>query len=121
MYRTKVLDFDKWFNDVRDSMYHGIVNDTSLIYEINDGKIKGELAVPGFSKDELSIRAHPKYLDISGKMKESKYRRVKPTFHRKITFTQRINPEIVDIKLSNGMLSFEVSLEEGKEVKIVDF
>jgi HSP20 family molecular chaperone IbpA len=121
MYKTKIFDLDKWISDFREDMYHGIVNDSNLIYEVNDGKIKGELAVPGFKKDEISIRAHPKYLDISGKMEEPRYRRVRSSFHRKITFPQRINPDTVKITLGTGMLTFEVSLEEGKEVKIIDF
>jgi len=121
MYRTKVFDFDKMFNDLRENMYHGIVNESSLIYEVNDGKIKGELAVPGFEKEEVTIRAHPKYLDVSGQMDEPRYRRVKSTFHRKITFNKRIDPDTVKVRLENGMLSFEVSLEEAKEVKVIDF
>lgn len=121
MYRTKIFDLDKWITDFREDMYHGIVNDSSLIFEVNDGKIKGELAVPGFEKKEISVRAHPKYLDISGKMAEPRYRRIKSSFHRKINFPQRIEPESVKMKLADGMLTFEVSLELGKEIKIIDF
>ena len=102
-------------------MFHGIINESSLIFEVNDGKIKGELAIPGFEKTELSIRAHPKYLDISGKMEEPKYRRIKSSFHRKISFPQRIDPNTAKIKLTNGVLTFEVALEEATHVKVLDF
>ncbi len=115
------IDIDKYFNDVRDQMLHTVVNDSSLIFEVNDGKIKGELAIPGFKKEELSIRAHPKYIDISGKMEKSRYRRIRDSFHRKINFPQRVDPDTVKISLGDGMLLFEVDLERGKEVKIINF
>ncbi len=119
--RTHFIDIEKYFNDIREQMLHTVVNDSSLIFEVNEGKIKGELAIPGFKKNELSIRAHPKYLDISGKMTEARYRRVRSSFHRKINFPQRVDPDTVKISLGDGMLLFEVELERGKEVKIIDF
>lgn len=115
------IDIDKEINKLREQMFHGVVNDSSLIFEINEGKIKGELAIPGFKKSELSIRAHPKYIDVSGKMSEVRYRRIKSSFHRKINFPQRIDPDTMKLSLGDGMLLFEVSLEQGKEVKIIDF
>jgi HSP20 family molecular chaperone IbpA len=115
------IDIDKHMNDIRDQMLHTVVHDPSLIFEVNDNKIKGELAIPGFKKDELSIRAHPKYIDISGKMETSRYRRIRDSFHRKINFPQRVDPDTVKISLGDGMLLFEVNIERGKEVKIIDF
>lgn len=121
MIRTYFADFDKLFNEVREQLAHDVVNTSSLIYQVNDGKIKGELAVPGFKKDEITVRAHPKYIDISGKMGEKRFRRVKDSFHQKLNFPQRINPESVKMKLEDGVLTFEVMLEEAKEVKVIDF
>lgn len=115
------IDIEKQINDMREQVFHSVFNDSSLIFEVNNGIVKGELAIPGFKKEELSIRAHPKYLDVSGKMVTARYRRVKSSFHRKINFPQRIEPDTMKLKLTDGILSFEVSLEQGKEVKIIDF
>lgn len=119
--RTHLFDIEKMFNDIREQLFHDVVNDSSLIFEVNEGKIKGELVVPGFKKEEISIRAHPKYIDISGKMDEKRFRRLKTSFHQKLNFPQRINPDTVKVKLIDGVLSFEVMLEEAKEVKVIDF
>lgn len=116
-----LIDVDKMINDIREQMHFDVVNDSSLIFEINEGKIKGELAIPGFKKEDISVRAHPKYLDVSGKMSKTRYRRIRPSFHRKISFPQRIDTSTVKMALNDGVFTFEVSLEEKKEVKILNF
>lgn len=114
------IDVEKQIKELREQVLHTVFNNTN-IFETNKEKVSGEIAIPGFKKEELSIRCHPKYLEISGKVETPRYRRVRSTFYRKINFNQRIDPDTINISLAEGILKFEVTLEQGKEVKIIDF
>jgi HSP20 family protein len=80
-----------------------------------------EIAVPGFLKDEISIKVDNQVLTVEGKVKENEESKIKRDFKKTYSIPNNIKLDKVDASLENGILF--IKLEKSKsedfyEVKI---
>lgn len=86
----------------------------------SDGSIFLEIAVSGFSKDDIEIKQEGSYLVIEGKKKESKAKDRKYIYHdiskkdfvRKYEVNEKLNVSELKANLDNGILTIEIPLKE---------
>lgn len=128
---TRWSDFDRMFNTInllRNSI-DGLSSDFDRSYRWSDGwpaeastpktniydlggKFEVRAEVPGFSKDDLSIRIQGNYLELSGRRSAKipegyavhRIERKTASFTRSFTLPTEVNADGVEATLKNGIL-----------------
>jgi HSP20 family protein len=109
-------------------MYQQLERIATDVTETPEG-YKVEAEVPGFSKDQISIKAEGSTLYISGSIKEPaegkevkeegsslvSSERVKEAFERIVRLPDKIDAENVKAHLNHGVLSIQVPKAEGSD------
>jgi len=93
----------------------------------NDKGFKLEVAAPGFSKENFSLRVEDKTFIIKGELKADneektdKYTRKEfqfGSFERKFILPENVDKENIEAKYENGVLTIHINkVEEVKQVK----
>lgn len=84
-----------------------------------NGKIF-ELALPGFSKEDLSIEIDGRILSISAEVKEDEETRWRHSFHKRYELPNDADSDQIEAKMENGILSLTFGeVKEAKKVTIL--
>lgn len=91
-------------------------------FKDEDGNYVLRMAVPGFSKEDLSVKMYNNVLYIEGKNEFSKESKEKHVFHSKIgkkNFKQKFNlprgAENIDASLENGILEIKIAVPKPED------
>ncbi|MBI1978518.1 MAG: Hsp20/alpha crystallin family protein [Candidatus Aenigmarchaeota archaeon] len=125
--RKKVQKLMERFGEVMEEETHGFPLDISETDE--ELLVKAEL--PGFNKDEISVKATEDSLDISAEHKEKKIERTERTYkaerryggvRRYVTLPTEVKLDNIDTKFENGLLTIKLKkakpAKKAKKVKI---
>lgn len=92
----------------------------------NDKNIYVEAEIPGVKKEDMKITLQDNILTINGEKKQEKdeknkknffrSERVYGSFTRSFTLPEDINPDSIDAKFENGILTVTISKAEPKKV-----
>ena len=85
---------------------------TNRKFESIDGQTY-ELALPGFSKEDLSIEVDGRILSISAEIDEKEETRLRHSFHKRYTLPNSVNVDSIEAKMENGVL--QLSFGKSKE------
>ena len=123
--KNPVLDmflggFDNFFQDLN--------NNTSQpphdIIKIDDNRIVVDLAVPGYSREDLQVYIQNNILSVIGTYPndDKTYIRqniIRPNFEKRWTLPEHM--EIADVKYNNGILSIfcQINIPESKQKKLL--
>jgi len=89
---------------------------TNRKFESVDGQTY-ELALPGFSKEDLNIEVNGRILTISAEIDQKEETRWKQSFHKRYTLPNSVDSDSVEAKMENGVL--QLSFGKSKEAKKV--
>ena len=79
-----------------------------------------EIALPGFSKEDLNIEVDGRILIISADVDEKDETRWRHSFHKRFTLPNGVDVEGIEAKLENGVLQLTFGKEvEAKKVTIL--
>ena len=96
---------------------------TNIIEE--DDQFRIELALPGYSREQISMKYHEDILTISANVEESAREGMKyltrefglKNFSKRFTIPQTIDADKINAEFSNGILSITVPKKEEAKVK----
>jgi HSP20 family protein len=102
--------------DLFDNAFFGLNGDVR--FETVNGKTF-ELALPGFSKKDLSIEVDGRILSVSAEIKEDEETRWRHSFHKSYQLPNDADTDQIDAKMENGILSLTFGeVKEARKVTI---
>lgn len=79
-----------------------------------------EIALPGFSKEDLKIEVDGRILSISAEIDEKDESRWRHSFHKRYELPNDANTDQIEAKMENGILSLTFGeVKEAKKVTIL--
>jgi len=111
------------FNREYQPEFHAGRPHTNIVEE--DDKFKIELALPGYSKEQISMKYHEDILTVNAKVEDNGQDGMKyltrefglKNFSKRFTIPQTIDADKISAAFSNGMLSITVPKKEQAKVK----
>jgi len=94
MYNTNIFDL---FDDT----FFGTKTRTAM--SVN-GKTY-EMALPGFSKDDINVEVEGRILTVSAEVEEKEETKWRYSFNKRFELPNSVDPEAVEGKMENGLLS----------------
>lgn len=74
-----------------------------------------EMALPGFSKDDINVEVEGRILTVSAEVEEKEETKWRYSFNKRFELPNNVDPEEVEGKMENGLLS--ISFGKSKEAK----
>jgi HSP20 family protein len=88
-------------------------------FESIDGKTY-QLALPGYSKQDLSIEVDGRVLSISAKIEQDQETKLRHSFHKRYTLPDDADVDSIEATMENGVLSLTFgSKQEVKKINIL--
>jgi HSP20 family molecular chaperone IbpA len=73
----------------------------------NDGVV--QIALPGFSKEDLNIEIEGRNLIISAHISSDEETSFRQSFTKVYTLGNNVDPDVIDAKMENGVLTLDLS------------
>ncbi|MEI6311288.1 MAG: Hsp20/alpha crystallin family protein [Bacteroidota bacterium] len=125
---SSIINFDELFDEL--FAHRPMVTNKNFMPAVNisesDTSFHIEMAIPGFNKEEVSIKVEKNLMTISGEKKESstddskKIKRKEfhyKSFSRSFTLSDNIQSDKVEAKYENGVLNLTIPKKEIEKEK----
>jgi len=103
-----------FYNDIFDLFDNAFPATTKRNLTTVNGKTY-EMALPGFSKEDINVEVEGRILTISAEVEESEETKWRYSFNKRYELPNNVDPEQVEAKMENGVLS--LSFGKSKEAK----
>ena len=122
-------DIDKlWQNGwgMLPSSFSSFVDQTTMDLYEEDGKLVAEVALPNFSKQEISVNVNGDVLEVSAKHQQKEeeknkrryyFRESNSSYLRRVTLPEEANSDQIDAKFDNGVLKVSMPLSSTPKLK----
>ncbi len=122
-------DIDKlWQNGwgMLPSSFSSFVDQTTMDLYEEDGKLVAEVALPNFSKQEISVNVNGDVLEVSAKHQQKEeeknkrryyFRESNSSYLRRVTLPEEANSDKIDAKFDNGVLKVSMPLSSTPKIK----
>ncbi len=122
-------DIDKlWQNGwgMLPSSFSSFVDQTTMVLYEEDGKLVAEVALPNFSKQEISVNVNGDVLEVSAKHQQKEeeknkrryyFRESNSSYLRRVTLPEEANSDKIDAKFDNGVLKVSMPLSSTPKIK----
>ena len=109
--------YENTLSNLVEKVFFGFEPGTINQFESFDGKTH-ELALPGFSKEDLTIEIDGRVLKISAEIKESKETKWRKSFSKRFTLPNEADIDTIKATMENGVLS--LTFGKNKEAKKIN-
>jgi HSP20 family protein len=122
--RNPALNLSNFFNDLEDEFYNlpRFYNRnlfSNYDYDEESKEYSIYMNIPGFKKEDISIRIENDYLIIEGNSKREKGKAFFNSSIQERTYVKDIDPESIDAELEDGILTVKYKTLENKNSKII--
>lgn len=118
-----MIGFEKLFNEIEASMFQEPKFPKYDVIKLTDTKTSIEVALAGYTEDDLDIEVHNKVLKIEGKKGDQRYEE-KQYLHKtiakrnfKLYFKLAEHVEVLNANMNNGLLQVVVVANVPEEAK----